>query len=450
MKKKRFLRLFLTLVIFILILTGCTDNDSPERNDTVIADINTTKAVSHEIESEMAYMKVSLPILEISDNTEGEIQPPLPESWAYLSAGRTHIVAIGADGSLWAWGGNRAGQLGDGTTIDRLSPVRIGADYDWASVSAGQGNWDAHTAAIRTDGSLWTWGRNSEGQLGNGTRANSAVPIQIMPDYKMVSVSAGMEHTAAVRDDGTLWIWGSTGFAANGHGRGTSPISHGNTPVQLGEDADWVLVSAGANYTAAIKTDGSLWGWRGDEERRWSPYEDSVTRHDTPIQIGTYTDWVSVSAGRANAFAIRSDGSLWGWGDNGAGQLGDGTRTSRSTPVQIKVSSNGISASWASVVSGHFHAVALKTDGSLWTWGVNVHGELGDGTGGRGWGDRSDDRHSPARVGVDYDWVSIAASDGYTVAMRANGSLWTWGDNQWGQLGDGTTTSRSSPLRITP
>ena len=138
MRKKRFFRLFLTLVIFIMILTGCTDNDSPERNDTVIADINTTK-----------------PLLEISDNTEGEIEPPLPESWAYLSAGRTHTVAIGADGSLWAWGGNRAGQLGDGTTIDRLSPVRIGADYDWASVSAGQRGWDAHTASIRTASFAW-------------------------------------------------------------------------------------------------------------------------------------------------------------------------------------------------------------------------------------------------------------------------------------------------------
>jgi len=444
MKKKSF-RLFLTLVIFLFIFMGCTRSDTPDQRDAIIVYINAAVAANHEIEDELA---------DEGAPVDMKVSMPLPASWAYLSAGRTHTVAIGTDGSLWAWGGNRSGQLGDGTTTDRLSPVRIGADYDWTSVSAGRHRWDSHTAALRTDGSLWVWGGNVHGQLGNGmgenwddSRANSAVPIQIAPDYKWVSVSAGHTHTLAIRNDGTLWIWGMTGSAANGL-RSLNPIFHGDAPVQLGEETNWMSVSAGDIYNAAIKTDGSLWGWRGDIEHWW--YESITIRNDTPIQIETATDWVSVSAGMANALAIRADGSLWGWGRNDAGQLGDGTRTYRDVPVQIETSSNRTPSSWASVVSGHFHTVALKADGSLWTWGVNVYGQLGDGTGGHGWGDRSDDRHSPVRIGMDYDWVCIAASSGRTLAAKADGSLWAWGNNQWGQLGDGTTITRLRPVRITP
>jgi alpha-tubulin suppressor-like RCC1 family protein len=152
--------------------------------------------------------------------------------------------------------------------------------------------------------------------------------------------------------------------------------------------------------------------------------------------VGTGTNWAAVSAGWSHTVAVKTDGTLWAWGDNGHGQLGDGTTTNRWAPVQV-----GTDTHWATVATGDSHTVAVKTDGTLWAWGFNGSGQLGDGT-------SATERHSPLRVGTDNHWASASGGNGHTAAVKTDGTLWAWGNNADGQLGDGTTTIRLTPVRV--
>jgi len=346
-------------------------------------------------------------------------------NWATVSAGFTYTVAIRKDGSLWAWGQNASGQLGDGTTRPKSFPSRIGNETNWLSVSAAYGGDTptGHTVAIKTDGSLWAWGRNDGGQLGDGTNTNRNSPVRIGNDSDWVSVSAGSGYTVAKKEDGSLWAWGRYDI---------------NVPAQLGTETNWSSVSAGRGYNIAIKTDGSRWAWGTNSEGQLGDGTNlNFTYKQSPFQIGTETDWSSVSAGSFHTMAIKEDGSLWAWGRNREGQLGDGTTDSKYVPTRI-----GQETDWSSVSAGEAHTIAVKKDGSLWVWGLNGNGQLGDGT--------TDSKYVPTRIDTTTDWSFVGKfwSGTVTVAIKKDGSLWVWGRNNEGQLGDGTTTDRLVPVRI--
>jgi alpha-tubulin suppressor-like RCC1 family protein len=329
---------------------------------------------------------------------------------------------------LWTWGDNSSGKLGTGTTTDQSSPgTTAGGGTTWSSVSASC----FHTAATKTDGTLWTWGSNAYGRLGDGTTVAQCSPgTTAGGGTNWSSVSASSCNTAGVKTDGTLWTWGANGNGQLGDGTVLCRSSPGTT---AGGGTNWISVSAGNLFSAAIKTDGTLWTWGINGVGQLGT--DTTTDRSSPgTTAGGGTNWSKVGASQCHTAGIKTDGTLWTWGQNTCGRLGDGTTTNRSSPGTTA----GGGTDWSSVSGGYKHTAAIKTDGTLWTWGTNVVGQLGDGT--------IAARSSPGTTaGGGTNWSSVSAGWHHTSGVKTDGTLWTWGINMDGALGDGTITNRSSP-----
>ena len=315
--------------------------------------------------------------------------------WASVAAGADYTVAIRADGTLWAWGNDFPGQPG-GTP--RAVPVRIGTDANWAAVAAG----GSHAAAVKTDGTLWAWGTNENGELGDGTLGWRYAPVQVGVDTRWASVAAGASHTVAVKIDGTLWAWGDDTFGELGHG--TASDARGLVPGQVGTDTHWSTVAAGGDFTVAVRTDGTLWAWGRNDVGQVG--DGTTAARSAPVRVGGDTSWASVAAGASHSVAVKTDGTLWAWGHNSEGELGDGSGIDRWAPVQV-----GTGTHWASSASGDQYTMAIETDGTLWAWGANGCGQLGDGT--------LVHRLAPQRVGSDAHWIAVAAGSGHAIALRS-------------------------------
>jgi alpha-tubulin suppressor-like RCC1 family protein len=341
--------------------------------------------------------------------------------YSKISGGYYFSVGLKTDGTLWTWGLNAYGQLGDGSITTRLVPTQIGTDTDWASIAAG----NYHTVALKTDGTLWAWGYNDKGQLGDGTTTTRLVPTQIGTASDWVMVDAGYKHTVALKANGTVWAWGLNDNGQLGVGSFVDKL----VPTQASTLTGCTMINAGNKHSAAIKgnlgSGGTLWAW-GDNF--YGQVGDGTLVDKTaPVQIGALTTWVMVNAGDDYTLAKKADGTLFAWGRNTYGQLGDGTTVNKTAPVSI-----GGAATWASADAGTSHTVAIMTDGTLWCWGYNNHGQLGLGD--------TLNRLVPTQVGADTDWAIADAGYWHTLAKKTDGTLYTCGYNNNGQLGDGTTT----------
>jgi alpha-tubulin suppressor-like RCC1 family protein len=335
---------------------------------------------------------------------------------------------LGKTPELWTWGHGIAGKLGNGATTGNIStPITTFAGgTNWKQVSSG----NAHTSAIKTDGTLWTWGYSRFGRLGQNSSANTIVPTPITTfsgGANWSQVSNHNSHTAAIKTDGTLWVWGVGGTSGQ---LGNAVISDRLTPVTtFAGGTNWRQVSAGGQHTAAIKTDGTLWTWGSGSNGRLG---NGATTGNISTPITTFaggTNWKQVSAA-GNIAAIKTDGTLWTWGLGTFGVLGNGAITGNiSTPITTFAGGTN----WKQVIATSDHTAAIKTDGTLWTWGRGSTGQLGN--------NQVIDVSTPITTFAGgTNWKQVSCGLSIVVAIKTDGTLWTWGSGSNGRLGNGVTT----------
>ncbi|MDZ4757318.1 MAG: T9SS type A sorting domain-containing protein [Bacteroidota bacterium] len=372
---------------------------------------------------------------EVGNGNTNHIYSPVQigsdNNWVYIYAGFYHSLALKSCGTLWAWGNNSWGAVGDSTSTDRHSPVQIGSDSNWVSVAGG----NFHSFGLKANGIIWSWGYNNYGQLYDSTDTVRIIPT-LTKSYilsEWISISAGGTFTLGLKSDGTLWAWGCN----NGGTLGDSTSINRDRPVQIGKANNWTSISASTICGFALKSNGSLWAWG----RGAALGDSNINNISYPIQIGVDKDYVSVASTETHSHALKSDGTLWGWGQNDAYQLGDSSNARKLIPTKIGTANNWVSISvGGNSYQGMGHGHGLKADGTLWGWGSNGYGELGDSTTGG--------RKYPIQIGTNNDWISIVGTDAHTICLKASGTLWAWGRNNGGQLGDSTTKDRTSPLQV--
>lgn len=347
-----------------------------------------------------------------------------------IAAGGKHTLLVRQDGSLWAWGGNGDGQLaaGNDDELDALGVAGVTSSYapfkigdGFRAVAAG----DDHSLALKSDGSVWAWGGNRHGQLGDGGNETRYRPVKIGEGF--TQIAAGADQSFAIRGDGSLWGWGANRYGQLGDGSNVDR----NRPVQIG--SGYAAVATAISHTVAVKLNGTLWAWgdnafgqHGDGSRI---ARDSRVLRWLPVQVGN--DFREVAVAPLFTAAIKKDGSLWAWGGNIHGAVGDGSSELRTSPVKV---GDGFRQ-----VSVRSHVLAVKNDGSLWSWGYNGHGALGDGT-------QERNRKQPQPIGAGYEMV--AAGDYFSVAVKRDGSVWSWGSADYARLGRIEHGDRAVPAQI--
>ncbi len=347
----------------------------------------------------------------------------VPQTW--VSAGNTSSCAVKVDGTLWCWGANDVGQLGNGSAAASTTPVAL-LGNNWARVSVGL----SHACGLKRDGSLWCWGNNNDHQTSSLVTPVLRAPEQVPGSWKWVS--AGSKCTLAIAANGTLWAWGINTSGQLGTGD-TDSVTH---PAQV-DTASWAMVFAGNGNSCGIQGDGTLWCWgkNGGGQLGTGNSNSSLV----PVKVSA-SRWASVTVGGLHTCGTQSDGSLWCWGGNAHGQLGMGLvgGNSRLVPTQVP------GTTWKQVFAGNTHTCAVKTGGSLWCWGEYATGQLGRS----GCGTLMDsDCAQPAQVsGSTWDRIDFYSNN--VCGSKADGSVWCWGENNLGQVGNGTTDVVAAPFKV--
>lgn len=371
-------------------------------------------------------------------------QPCYAEDSSYLenrvieiSAGAYHTVALKEDGTVWTWGNNESGQLGDGTEIDKGEPVQVKGIEGVKAIAAGE--W--HTVALKEDGSIWAWGDNEDGQLGDGRVIATNKPVQAIDIEEVVAIASGNCFTVALKQDGTVWTWGLYFYY--------DPIENvdiamtSTQPVCKEGIEDVKAIAAGTYNSFAIKEDGTVWAWGSNDSGQLGVDEGILYESLVPIQITGIEDVKTIAAGSDHTIAIKEDGTVWGWGSNFAGQLGAIVIADSDTNNEFKyerfMQVSGMEKVKA-IAAGYNYTIALKKDGSLWVWGRNNLGNLGDDS-------IETISIEPVPVKDLEDVIAVSAADDHIVALKKDGTVWSWGLNLYGQLGDGTVMYTSKPVQ---
>lgn len=338
--------------------------------------------------------------------------------WVQVSVSETHSAAVHQTGSLWLWGAGNEGQLGNGNFGNAFRPVRLDNTREWDFVSCGPG----FTHAIKKDGSLWAWGRNSEGQLGEGSRVNRDYPVRIGGDSDWAYINCSSSHCMALKKDGSLWTWGQNQRGQLGDGSRTDRLA----PVRIGSDT-WITVSAGQYFSTGIQTNHTAWSW-GDNSKKQLGFNSATPLFTEPVKFSSDADWNMITASELHSHSLAiKDGhykTLWAWGLNDYGQLGNGNRSDVILPVHT-----GQSDSWLWVDAGDEYSCGITKLHVLKCWGKNDFGQLGNGT--------QRDTFWPIRIDNTNYYAKLAVGYNHTCGITVDSVIRCWGDNRNGKLGAG-------------
>ena len=342
-----------------------------------------------------------------------------------LAAGPDFVLALDTDGSVWGWGNNTYGQLGDADRSDVIAPRQVVGMSAVQALAAG----GYHGAVLRTDGTVWTWGNNNYGQLGIGAYTDGdARPGPVPGMSGVMGVAAGYTHTVVVLTNGNVWGWGST------------PARSTPAPRQMADVSDVTAIAAGSDFTLALKRDGSVWGWGGNTfgqlgNGKRSPMEAA------PVRVSGLDNVVAVSGGYVHAMALKADGSVWAWGSNSFDQLGS---AGGSTLVPRQVTGLPLPVLGAvgvrAIVAGTYNSAVIYADRSVWIWGSNLAGQFG--------------MDAPASSGTAVQVanlpsnVALAIGDDFLAALNKAGAVFTLGQNSHGQLGNGSRVDAARPVPV--
>jgi alpha-tubulin suppressor-like RCC1 family protein len=369
--------------------------------------------------------------------------------------GARGTVILKSDGTVWTWGANFGGKLGVGvdqnTTPRALVPGEVHGPGNVSylnSVTAIMGG-EMHNMALKSDGTVWSWGYNALGQLGDGTTNDAYTPIQTglgstPPLTSVIKLGGRPYFSLAEKSDGTIWAWGMNSFGQMGNGTVSPWVA---TPALVSDSSpggvinNALQITCGYQFGAALATNGTVWTWGSGGHGELG--NGTTGSSHTPTQVTGLTNVTAISAGWFHILALKSDRTVWAWGENAHGELGDGTTINRPNAVQVLNVSNIVSVS-----GGDDHSSALAADGAVWKWGLNDVGELGNGT------TNAVANPLPAKILVDKfgnafsNIVMVSARDYHNIAVKADGSVWMWGANDQGQCGVGATNGVLAPTPV--
>jgi alpha-tubulin suppressor-like RCC1 family protein len=359
---------------------------------------------------------------------------PLPSGKQWLLAGGySHALGPGPRGRLLAWGDNGSGQIGDGTNTRRNQPVVVAFPRGAGRiVAAAAGTY--HSLALTRDGSVWAWGRNASGQLGNGTTADSTTPARVTQLHHIRAIAAGGGFSLALQGDGTVWAWGHNKDGQLGDGN--APFDHQTpeTVYGLGSGSGVVAISAGYSFALALKRNGAVVAWANGTSGQLGNGATTKKSVPTPVTgLGPGSGVVAVAAGGSFSVALKRNGSVWAWGNNASGELGN-DRMPKDALVPTEVKGLGAGSGVVAIAAGYSFALALKSDGTVLAWGRGKSGEMGNGS----FGPTQPIPVEVTGLGPRSGVIGIAAGASHSMALERSGRVLTWGNNSHGQLGDGT------------
>jgi len=349
-----------------------------------------------------------------------------------IAAGGWHSLVVCNDSTVKAFGENATGELGDGTTTDSNIPVSVTGLSGIISVSGGGDQLEAHSLALKSNGTVWAWGSNIYGALGNATTTSTTTPVQVLLLTGVTKISAGGWHSVALKNDGTVWAWGWNTDGQLGDGTFVDKT----IPTQVTGLSGIIAIAAGTYHVLALKNDSTVWAWGDNISGQIG--DGTTTDKSTPVQVSGLTGVVKIAAGRFFSLAVKRDGTVWTWGENLYGQLGNGTTTDSHVPIQV----NGLTGVTSAVAAtGAFHCMAVRNDNTVWAWGRNTYGNLGDGT--------VTHQYTPVQMIGASDVAGLAAGTNFSLLYKNDGTFWGCGRNLSGQLGDGTFLQRNTIVQAT-